>query len=208
MSFRGRTALRRIALAGAVVISAGVVGAVAPWRRVPAPRRLAQPDSLVRVEEAAYARVIATLADSAIRQLDFFPAPTQLRVQMAFLDPRAAQLVPFDALAARSGMAVDVVSALGDRVDGVHAPEDLRVLHGAVASSLHEARDALARLATAAEACRGAPASVPRCQAPFTSASSELARAYKRYLAARARIGQQITDTGTQLPRFAGRTPR
>jgi hypothetical protein len=196
--------LRRPAIALVIATCAAFVLGVAPGE--PAPRRVtplgAQPDSLAR-REAAYAQAIAMLADSAIRQLDFFPAKVQLRVQMAFLDPARSAAVPFDQLAARSSTAADVVGDIGDRLDGVTPPGDLAPLHAALAESLRDARGALAQLATTAETCRGAAESVARCQAPFTSASSQLARAYKRYLATRARIGEQITDTGTILPRFA-----
>jgi hypothetical protein len=185
--------LRRAAVAVVTTTCSALVLGVAP---------AAQPDSLAR-REAAYAQAIATLADSAIRQLDFFPAKVQLRVQMAFLDPARSASVPFDQLAARSSTAADVVGDIGDRIDGLTPPGDLAPLHAALAESLRDARGALAQLATTAETCRGAAESVARCQAPFTSASSQLARAYKRYLATRARIGEQITDTGTILPRFA-----
>lgn len=191
----GPNAATRLATAAAVLTGAVLVAAGA------------QPDSVARAE-AEYARAVASIGDSAIRQLDFFPERSQLRVQMAFLDPRSAVRVPFDELAARSGVAVDVVGTLNDRLGGLRPPSDLTGLHSALSTSLRDARDALARLASAAETCRAESASVARCQAPFTSASSDLARAYKRYLAARARIGDQIVDTGTILPRFASTTPQ
>jgi hypothetical protein len=196
--------LRRPAIALVIATCAVFDLGVAPGE--PAPRRVtplgAQPDSLAR-REAAYAQAIAMLADSAIRQLDFFPAKVQLRVQLAFLDPARSASVPFDQLAAQSSTAADVMGDIGDRIDGLTPPGDLAPLHAALAESLRDARGALAQLATTAQTCRGAAESVARCQAPFTSASSQLARAYKRYLATRARIGEQITDTGTILPRFA-----
>jgi hypothetical protein len=193
-----RAVIAVLTAACTALVAGATAGGPAPRRAIP---RAAQPDSVARLE-AAYARAIATLADSAIRQLDFFSAKAQLRVQMAFLDPGRSALVPFDLLAERSSTAADVVGDLGDRLDGLTPPGDLAPLHVALAESLRDARGALAQLATTSQVCRGAVASVPRCQAPFTSASTQLTRAYKRYLDTRARIGDQITDTGTLLPRF------
>jgi hypothetical protein len=48
--------------------------------------------------------------------------------------------------------------------------------------------------------------STQRCQSPFTSASTALSEAYKRYLDTRVKIREQIRDTQTELPEF--RRPR
>jgi hypothetical protein len=164
-----------------------------------APR--AQPDGLARAE-SAYARAVATLGDSAVHRLDFFPARAQLRVQLAFLDPRAASVVPFGALARLSADAAPAVADLADRLGGVAAPADLDALHASLRTALDDATAALTHLAAAATACAADAGSVARCQAPFTEASSRLARAYARYLDARRRVRDRITDTGTVLPAF------
>jgi hypothetical protein len=196
-----RSRLRRcVGLLGAAVSVAVVLGgaAIAGASRADA---AAQPDSLARVE-AAYARAVSTLADSAIRQLDFFPTRAQVRVQMAFLDARRSAELPFEEIAQRSVAAAEVVGTLGERLDALTPPADLAELHAKLAGTLRDARAALDQLATTSQACRAIATSVARCQTPFTSASSQLALAYKRYLDARVRIGDQITDTGTRLPDF------
>src|SRR5690349_19091378 len=95
------------------------------------------------VPEAAYARAIAGLADSVIRQLDGLPARAQLRVQTAFLDPARAGDVPFVELARRSAAAADVAESVAERFGAVAPPEDLVRLHAELTASLQDAQTAL-----------------------------------------------------------------
>ena len=162
-----------------------------------------QPDSSA-VAEAAYARAVAALADSVIRQLDVLPARAQLRVQTAFLDPARAGDVPFVELARRSAAAADVAESIAERFGAVAPPEDLVRLHAELTASLQDAQTALARVVAASAACARDAGSLQRCQVPFTEASEALSRAYKRYLTVRRRVGSQVTDTGTILPAFGG----
>jgi len=167
----------------------------------PRPLRV-QPDSTA-VAEAAYARAIAALADSVIRQLDVLPARAQLRVQTAFLDPAHASAVPFDDLARRGAAAAEVAESVADRFGAVAPPEDLARLHVELTASLRDAQAALERVVAASAACARDAASLQRCQVPFTEASGAMSRAYRRYLEVRQRVGHQVTDTGTLLPAFA-----
>lgn len=155
-------------------------------------------------EEAAYAMSITRVADSAIHRLDFFPARSQLRVQMLFMTAsgRDSDNPVFSDISRRSLGAAMVVDEIGSRFEGIRAPEDLRRLHADLVSSLHAARAALDRLAASANACQLDVTSVQRCQSPFTAASSALGEAYKRYLDTRVKIRDQIVDTQTVLPEF------
>jgi len=158
-------------------------------------------------EEAAYATSITRVADSAIHRLDFFPARSQLRVQMLFMTPRDSAGVLFVEIGRRSLGAAMVVDEIGSRFESVRAPDDLRQLHAQMVASLHAARSALDRLAASANACQYDVTSVQRCQAPFTAASSALGQAYKRYLETRVKIRDQIVDTQTVLPDFKPPAP-
>jgi hypothetical protein len=152
-------------------------------------------------EEAAYAVSIMHVADSAIHRLDFFPARSQLRVQMLFMTSESANPV-FSEIGSRSLGAALVVDEIATSFEGIRAPDDLRRLHAELVSSLHAARAALDRLAASANACQVDVSSVQRCQSPFTAASSALGQAYKRYLDTRVKIKEQIADTQTLLPDF------
>lgn len=152
--------------------------------------------------EASYALTIARVADSAIHRLDFFPARTQVRIQMAFLSPGESNKVPFGTIHQRGTDAALIVDAMLQSLVGVAAPEDLVTLHKALLASLRDATHALNELSAAAAACDAAPISVQRCQVPFTSASSAVSEAYTHYLEARSKIAMQITDTGTRLAEF------
>ena len=155
-------------------------------------------------EEAAYAVSITRVADSAIHRLDFFPARSQLRVQMLFMTAggRDSANPVFFEISRRSLGAAMVVDEVGSRFESIRAPEDLRRLHAELVSSLHAARAALDHLAASANACQLDVRSVQRCQSPFTAASSALGEAYKRYLDTRVKIRDQIVDTQTVLPDF------
>ncbi|AHG88398.1 hypothetical protein J421_0861 [Gemmatirosa kalamazoonensis] len=168
--------------------------------------RSAQPGSTAAAE-AAYARAVAVIADSAIRQLDVLPERTQLRVQTAFLEPGRAAAVPFGQLARLGASAFDVADSMTDRFGGIAPPADLARLHAELIASLRDAREAIAHMVSAADACSGDPASLQRCQVPFTAASGALGRAQRRYLDVRRRLGHQVTDTGTILPAFASAGP-
>ncbi|MEP6495909.1 MAG: hypothetical protein ABJF01_24730 [bacterium] len=181
-----------------LVVAVAIGGAFAPIYAQASPTT---PVDAAR-EEAAYASSITHVADSAIHRLDFFPARSQLRVQMLFMTPRDSASVLFVEIGRRSLGAAMVVDEIGSRFEGVHAPDDLRQLHAEMVSSLHAARAALDRLAASANACQFDLSSVQRCQAPFTSASSALGQAYKRYLDTRVKIRDQIVDTQTILPEF------
>ena len=159
----------------------------------------AQPDSLARVE-SAYARAVTALSDSALRQRDFFPERVQLRLQTALLDAREAPAVPFGALAQRAAYAARAVSALAEQFDAVAVPADLGAYHAAALAALRDEAGALGLLAAAAAACEADARSELRCRTPLTDASIRLSRAGRRYLDARRRIRDQITDTGTLLP--------
>ena len=159
------------------------------------------------VAEAAYAHAVAAIADSVIRQLDVLPERAQLRVQTAFLDPGRAATVPFGQLARLGASAFDVADSMTERFEGIAPPADLARLHADLTATLRDAREALARMVAAADACAGDPASLQRCQVPFTAASDALGRAQRRYLDVRRRLGRQVTDTGTILPAFASVGP-
>lgn len=152
--------------------------------------------------EVEYAASIARVADSAIHRLDFFPTRLQLRAQMLFLGGRDSAAVVFAALSARSSAAALDVDDVSSAFERTNVPSDLRRLHAELVDALHAARGALDRLARAADACAVEPASVMRCQTPFTAASSALGRSYARYLDTRQKIAEQITDTKTRLPAF------
>jgi hypothetical protein len=187
--------VRRISLVfGMVLSAAALAGGFAPLD--------AQGISVeIAHEEAAYAVSIMHVADSAIHRLDFFPARSQLRVQMLFMTRESANPV-FSDVGHRSLGAALVVDEIATSFEGIHAPEDLRRLHAELVSSLHAARAALDRLSASANACQVDVSSVQRCQSPFTAASSALSQAYKRYLDARVKIKEQIADTQTVLPDF------
>jgi hypothetical protein len=152
-------------------------------------------------EEAVYAQSIIQIADSAIHRLDFFPVRAQVRIQMMFAARDSAGALFFE-IARRSESAALVVDDIVSRFAGVRAPDDLRALHAELVGSLRAARAALDRLSASATACQADPSAVLRCQTPFTSASSALGKAYRRYLDARFKIRDQITDTRTVLPEF------
>jgi molybdopterin-guanine dinucleotide biosynthesis protein A len=154
-------------------------------------------------QERVYASAVATLADSAIHRLDFFPARAQLRVQTAFLSAQSeATSVPFAELAAIGAAAALAIDEGAQRFKAVAVPADLTALHGALVSSLSAATRAADRLAAAASACQASMMSIERCQTPFAAASSRLLESYKAYLAARSKIGSQILDTQTHLAEF------
>jgi len=183
-----RVRSRAVLVALAVTLGAAAAGAQTP--RDP-----------VR-DEAVYARVIETVADSAIHRLDFFPARSQTRVQLLFLSANDSIAVLFADLGRRSlGAAVAVDEMIG-RFATTGVPDDLHGLHAELISALGAARSALDRLAAASAGCQMAVSSMQRCQSPFTSASTALTTAYKRYLDARVKIREQIRDTQTDLPEF------
>jgi len=157
-------------------------------------------------DEAVYARVIETVADSAIHRLDFFPARSQTRVQLLFLSADDSVAVLFAELGRRSLVAAVAVDGMIGRFGSAPVPDDLHDLHRDLMSALGAARSALDRLAAAATGCEMAVASVQRCQSPFTAASAALSEAYGRYLGARLKLREQIRDTKTELPEF--RRPR
>lgn len=196
----------RVANAGHAWVLAAMVVALAA--RVAPAQDAAREQSGEAVREAAYAQSIMLVADSAIHRLDFFPSRLQLRMQMLFLMPRDSTAALFAAIGARSlaeAVSVDDVSSAFERTP---VPDDLHALHGQLITSLHAARGALAHLATASNACAVDATSVSRCQAPFTSASSALGKAYASYLDARRKIGAQITDTRTVLSAFTEASTR
>jgi hypothetical protein len=157
-------------------------------------------------DEARYARVIETTADSAIHRLDFFPVRSQTRVQLLFLSPSDSVAVLFADLGRRSlGAAVAVDQMIG-RVGSAIVPDDLRDLHTELMSALRAARSALDRLAAASAGCQTGVSSLQRCQSPFTSASTAVTDAYAHYLDTRVKIRDQIRDTQTDLAEF--RRPR
>jgi len=157
-------------------------------------------------DEATYARAIEMVADSAIHRLDFFPARSQTRVQLLFLAANDTVAVLFADLGRRSLGAAVVVDQMIGQFGAALVPEDLRGLHGDLLAALTAARSALDRLAAASAGCQMSVSSVQRCQSPFTSASTALSDAYKRYLDTRVKIREQIRDTQTELPEF--RRPR
>lgn len=187
--------VRRTCLWFGLAAAAAIGGASTPLRAQVIAVDVAQ-------EEAAYAISITRVADSAIHRLDFFPARSQLRVQMLFMSGRDSDNPVFVEISRRSLGAAMVLDDIGSRFEGIRAPEDLRRLHADLVSSLNAARTALDRLAASANACQVDVTSVQRCQAPFTSASSAVGQAYKRYLDIRLRIKEQIRDTQTVLPEF------
>ncbi|MGH7615677.1 MAG: hypothetical protein ACREPM_00440 [Gemmatimonadaceae bacterium] len=153
-------------------------------------------------DEGLYAKVIENVADSAIHRLDFFPARAQTRVQLLFLSAGDSISVLFADLNRRSlGAAVAVDQMIG-RLGTTLVPDDLQELHAQLLSALAAARAALDRLAIASASCQMSVSSVQRCQSPFTSATSALASAYKRYVETRVKIREQIRDTQTELPEF------
>lgn len=153
-------------------------------------------------DEAQYAKVIENVADSAIHRLDFFPTRSQTRVQLLFLSANDSVAVLFADLGRRSlGAALSVDELIG-RLGSTVIPDDLHDLHTQLMSALSAARSALDRLAAASAGCQMAVSSMQRCQSPFTSASTALTDAYKRYLDARVKIREQIRDTQTELPEF------
>jgi hypothetical protein len=159
-----------------------------------------RPDSVA--EERAYVVAVATIADSAIHRLDFFPARAQLKVQTAFLSPAGDGTVPFDDLASRGSAATVEIDAAVERLSSIAVPGDLKKLNAQLLRALEDATQASAWLVNAAHACEATMASVERCQAPFSSASSRVAASYKRYVDARARIRAQVLDTDTHLADF------
>jgi hypothetical protein len=152
--------------------------------------------------ERAYVAAVATVADSAIRRLDFFPARAQLRVQTAFLAPAGDASIPFDELAARGDAAAVAMDMAVERLAVTPVPGDLRQLHSKLLDALNDGVRATASLTTAARACQMSSASVERCQTPFSAASSRMAMSYKRYVDARNRIRMQVLDTDTHLGEF------
>ena len=158
--------------------------------------------------EAEYALSVERIADSAIHRLDFFPARLQLRAQMLFLGRRDTAAVVFAALSARSTAAALAVDDVVSAFEGTPVPDDLRQLHGQLLGALRAARAALDRLSRSAEQCAVDQGSVSRCQAPLTSASIAMGKAYARYLDTRRRIAEQILDTKTLLPAFATASAR
>jgi hypothetical protein len=172
------------------------VSGVATFTRLP----LNESRDLV-AEERAYALAVGTIADSAIHRLDFFPTRAQLRIQAAFLLP-SNDPVPFDDLAGRGDAVSSAIGLALDQFTDIRVPGDLKGLNAELVNALKDATRASANLAAAAQLCQVAMASIDRCQAPFTSASSHLAASYKRYLGARAKIGAQVVDTDTRLVEF------
>jgi hypothetical protein len=166
----------------------------------------AQPARERARDEAVYARVIESVADSAIHRLDFFPARAQTRAQLLFVSPNDSVAVLFAELGRRSLGAAVVVDEMIGRFNVTTVPDDLRGLHRDLMSALGAARAALDRLAAASAGCQLSVSSVQRCQSPFTSASTALSDAYGRYLGARVKIREQIRDTETDLAEF--RRPR
>lgn len=153
-------------------------------------------------DERAYAVAIATIADSAIHRLDFFPGRAQLRVQTAFLSPTPDAAIPFDDLAARGNAASVEIDAAVERLSTAPVPHDLKELSTKLLGALKDATRASWSLTTAAHACGQSIASVERCQVPFSSASSRVAESYKRYVDVRAKIRSQVLDTDTHLDDF------
>ena len=185
-----------------VAMSFGAVamlGASSVARRDHAPRPVA-PDSIA--EERAYVAAVATIADSAIRRLDFFPARAQVRMQTAFLASSGDSSIPFDDLAARGDAAAVAMDMAVERLAVTAVPHDLKELHSKLVNALKDGTRASASLTSAARACQVSMASVERCQAPFSSASSRMAMSYKHYVDARARIRAQVLDTDTHLAEF------
>jgi len=120
-----------------------------------------------------------------------------------FMTPSDSAVAVFYEVARRSSEAAYRVDDIVSRFETTRVPGDLGALHGELVKSLHAARSALDRLARSSAACQMDVTSIGRCQTPFTSASSALAQAYKKYLATRAKISDQIRDTQTVLPEFA-----
>jgi hypothetical protein len=186
-------------LGATILAGAALVASFSATARAQTPRDT--PRDAAR-EEAVYAKVIENIADSAIHRLDFFPTRSQTRVQMLFLSANDSVSVLFADLGRRSiGAALAVDQMLG-RFGTVLVPNDLHDLHAELTSALTAARSALDRLSAAATGCQMSVSSVQRCQAPFTSASSAVTVAYKRYLDARLKLREQIRDTQTELPEF------
>jgi len=158
------------------------------------------PDSVA--EERAYVTAVATIGDSGIRRLDFFPARAQLRVQTAFLAPAGDASIPFDELAARGDAAAVAMDLAVERLAVTSVPGDLKELHSKLVNALKDGTRASASLTTAARACQMSVASVERCQAPFSAASSRMAMSYKHYVDVRNRIRAQVLDTDTHLGEF------
>src|SRR5581483_9867806 len=111
-------------------------------------------------------------------------------VQMMFLAPRDTAAAIFFEIARRSELAANGIDETASRFERTDVPSDLDALHHALLASLYAARSALDRLGGAAHACELDATSLSRCQTPFTSASSAVAEAYRRYLDTRARIAQ------------------
>jgi len=152
--------------------------------------------------ERAYVAAVATVGDSAIRRLDFFPARAQVRVQTAFLASANDESIPFDELASRGDAAAVAIDMAVERLAVMSVPADLKDLHSRLVNALRDGTRASASLTTAARACQMSVASLERCQAPFSAASSRMAMSYKRYIDARAKIRSQVLDTDTHLPEF------
>ncbi|MDB4873850.1 MAG: hypothetical protein JWM41_296 [Gemmatimonadetes bacterium] len=190
--------IRPVGVARVVVMCVALVALAAPAVRATAQTPAAHDPAR---EEAVYAQSIIHIADSAIHRLDFFPVRAQVRIQMMFAARDSAGVLFFE-IARRSEGAALVVDDIVSRFAGVRAPDDLRAMHAELVGSLRAARAALDRLSAAAMACQADPSTVLRCQTPFTSASTALGKAYRRYLDARFKIRDQITDTRTVLPEF------
>ena len=183
-----RIATWSVAAGTLFILGAGTLGAQTPRE----PMR----------DEAGYAKLIETVADSAIHRLDFFPARSQTRVQLLFLTTSDSMAVLFADLGRRSLGAAVAVDEMLRRVGSTPVPDDLRGLHSQLVASLRSARSALDRLAVASAGCESSMSSIQRCQSPFTSASSALGDAYALYLDARVKIREQIRDTRTELAEF------
>jgi len=164
--------------------------------------RAAEVSSDSIAEERAYAFAIATVADSAIHRLDFFPARAQLKVQTAFLTASSEATVPFDDLAARGDAASIQIDDAVERLASVRVPADLRGLNTQLVKTLKGATKATASLTAAAHSCQVSMTSVDRCQVAFSAASSRVAESYKRYIEVRAKIRAQILDTDTHIDDF------
>ena len=173
--------------------------AVVPWLSIRA--QAVERDSVK--DERAYASAVSAIGDSIIHRLDFFPDRAQLRVQMAFVSsPNALVAVPFDEIAEMSAAVAVAVDEGVERFAAIVVPHDLRSLHAELMKSLRSATAAADPLTLAARACSTAPASIQRCQTPFTAASSQLSSAYKDYRAVRTKIASQVLDTQTHLSEF------
>src|ERR1700754_2668760 len=129
----------RVLSVGAVAML-GLSG-VATVIRVPNVRDVPR-DSVA--EERAYAVAVASIADSAIRRLDFFPARAQLLVQTAFLATTPDPSIPFDDLAARRRAASVASDAAVERLADVSVPSDLKQLNAQLVNALKAATRASA----------------------------------------------------------------